>query len=337
MAQPLKKMFSGRLIMAGVNGVLPDSDTAMLIREYGVCNFIIFKRNVQEGPGRLAELTSKIRILCRSEGLPEPIFAVDQEGGKVQRLTSPHWEHIASNRSAAGSGHPHEAAGIQAENAASMLENAGIDLNLAPVLDLSGPADNGVLQERTYSHIPAVTAELGRIYIETLQSKGIGATAKHFPGIGMVGQDPHDKRPFVDLSETKIMQDALPFKEAVSAGVAAVMTSHVVYRGIDPENPATFSQKIATELLRKRFGFKGMLITDDLEMGGITGYDKIGDAALRALKAGHDMILVCHETERVVEAVTAIDEGVKKGTITEDRIHEAAARVDALRRWRKDF
>ena len=334
MAQPLKERFSGRIIMAGINGVTPDHDTAMLIKEFGVCNFIIFNRNVNEGPERLLELTSEIRVMCSKEGLPEPLFAVDQEGGKVQRLNSPFWHHISSNRSAASAQNPEEAVRLQAESAAEMLKEAGIDLNLAPVLDLSGPADNGVLMERTYSDLPAVTSDLGMIYIESLQAMGVGATAKHFPGIGMVRQDPHEKRPVVDADQDRIMEDAMPFMKAVSSGVAAMMTSHVVYRGIDTENPATFSFKISTELLRNRFGFKGVLITDDLEMGGIIGYDTIGNAATKALNAGHDMILVCHETERVVEAVTAIDEGVKKGLIQEDRLLEADARVDVLRKWR---
>ncbi len=334
MAQPLKKMFSGRLIMAGINGIDPDRETAMLVRDYGVCNFIIFRRNVLQGPERLQNLVSSVRRMCREEGLPEPVFAVDQEGGTVQRLAAPFWCDIQSNRSAAASLDAASAIKQQALSAASVLSSVGIDLNLAPVLDLSGRADNGVLRERTYSHDPDVTARLGNIYIETLQSEGVGATAKHFPGIGRVEQDPHERRPVVDAGKGCIIKDAGPFRAAVHSGVKAMMTSHVIYKGLDPDNPATFSQGIATRLLRDEFCFEGMLVTDDLEMGGVTGYGSIGHAAVKAVEAGHDLILVCHEARRVVEAVTALERELLKDGGFMRRVEEAAERIDAFRKWR---
>ncbi|MBW2081025.1 MAG: beta-N-acetylhexosaminidase [Deltaproteobacteria bacterium] len=325
-----KKAPLGQLLMIGIPGTDLDLESLSLIKEYGVGNFILFSRNARGGPDKTKKLCDDLNEACADAGLPLPLIAVDQEGEPVQRLGPPFWPEISSNEEVVLSKNSEIQANIQAETAAKILNSLGIKLNLAPVLDLSPAGTEGVLKGRTYGADPREVSILGEKYIQTLQANGVGATAKHFPGIGRVEKDPHFQRPVVTVSRETLMHEMSPFRKAVKAGVKAVMTSHVVFPSLDRDVPATFSKIIVNELLRRELDFKGLLLTDDLEMGGITGHGSLGEAAVRAILAGHDLLLICEMAQKVREALEALDKAWSQGILDTGKLDLSLKRIARL-------
>ncbi|MBW1964687.1 MAG: glycoside hydrolase family 3 protein [Deltaproteobacteria bacterium] len=325
-----KKAPLGQLLMIGIPGTDLDPESLSLIKEYGVGNFILFSRNARGGPDKTKKLCDDLNEACADAGLPLPLIAVDQEGEPVQRLGPPFWPEISSNEEVVLSKNSEIQANIQAETAAKILNSLGIKLNLAPVLDLSPAGTEGVLKGRTYGADPREVSILGEKYIQTLQANGVGATAKHFPGIGRVEKDPHFQRPVVTVSKETLMHEMSPFRKAVKAGVKAVMTSHVVFPSLDRDVPATFSKIIVNELLRNELDFKGLLLTDDLEMGGITGHGSLGEAAVRAILAGHDLLLICEMAQKVREALEALDKAWSQGILDTGKLDLSLKRISRL-------
>jgi len=318
--------------MTGLPGTDLDDDTLSLIENNGISNFILFRRNACRGQAALTALVKKLCRVCIGAGLPEPIIATDQEGGEVQRLGPPHWQAIPSNRAATVADAPETSVARQAETAAEILSSSGINMNLAPVLDIASPDMDAFLENRCYGTDPAGVSRAGDIYIRTIQARGIAAAAKHFPGIGRVKSDPHYNRPVVTCPPEILLQETAPFQTGISSGVMAVMTSHVIFTGLDPHHPATFSRIIARDLLRRSMGFKGVLFTDDLEMAGIALYDHIGDAAVKAFVAGHDILLICHRASKVREVLEALDTARRQGILTDDMIQRSLDRIGRLRK-----
>ncbi len=317
----------GTFFMIGLPGPDLDPSILSLMQEYGVGNFIIFGRNIKGGPAGLRRLCTDIRDACLKNGLPDPFIAVDQEGGAVQRLAPPQWPPLVSNKEAGSSRSPEKAVRTQARIAAKTLIRTGINLNLAPVLDVSGPHTDSVLKDRCYGNDPGQIASLGAQYIEELQRWGIGATAKHFPGIGRVGKDPHKRRPVVEADLETILEEMEPFRRANLVDVTAMMTSHVIYTALDSTGPATFSKRIATGLLRKEIGFPGILVTDDLEMGGVTRYGSMEEAAIKAFVAGHDIVLLCNTPGKTKKCLQVFAEAMRNGRIDAHRLNESAKRI----------
>ncbi len=321
----------GTLIMAGIEGTALNAETVNLIRDYGVGNFIIFKRNVSEGPESLKRLCEDLKDTCEHVGLPSPIIGVDQEGGGVQRLGPPLWDSLPSASATGTATNPKKAVTELAGRTGTMLNDAGINMNLAPVLDIAGPAAKGVLKGRCFGSDPNAVAQAGVWYIRTIQGLSIAAVAKHFPGIGMVRVDPHRQRPVVDANADTVAAQLTPFRLAINAGVSAAMTSHVIFPALDSKYPATCSRTIAHDLLRKEMGFQGVLITDDMEMGGITEYGTVEEAAVMAFLAGHDLLLVCHRPDRIRATVNKIQAICKQDGIAKKRLEASLERMDQLR------
>ncbi len=318
--------------MAGLPGPTLTPEIRRLIQEHGLCNFVLFKRNVDGGIEQAKALCQELKELCYREGLPPPVISADQEGGKVQRLAPPHWPPIPGNSEVAEALDPLSAVDQQVDDTVESLKSIGISLNLAPVLDVCPRNTKGVLEGRSYGSDPKMVSYLGLAYIRKLQFMGIGATAKHFPGIGRVEQDPHVKRPVISTDVKTIFKELMPFEYAIEMAVQAIMTSHVVYTGLDPSNPVTFSKNIVTDLLRNKMGYNGVVLTDDLEMGGITDYGSVGDAAVEALIAGHDLLLICHNPERVAEAMEALYTALEQGRLAEHEIEFHLNRVERMRK-----
>jgi beta-N-acetylhexosaminidase len=171
---------------------------------------------------------------------------------------------------------------------------------------------------------------LGEKYIRTLQANGVGATAKHFPGIGRVKRDPHFQKSQVIASKETLIKEMLPFRQGIQAGVRAVMTSHVVFPSLDPDEPATFSRIIVNQFLRHEMGFQGPLLTDDLEMKGITSYGSLGEAAVKAVMAGHDILLICHRIKKAKEALYALEQAWAQGILNKSELELSLSRIAGL-------
>ena len=319
----------GRLFMCGMPGTRVDRETERLIRKVHPSGVILFSRNV-EGPVQLAGLCRRLQeIALDAHGTPL-ILAVDQEGGRVARLKAPFTE-FPGNESIGRSESPEAQAEAFARTTAEEMGLVGLNMDLAPVLDVGrGPVEEH-LRGRTFGEDPRRVADLGSIVIRTLQAGGIMAVAKHFPGLGRTAEDPHVRLPEILLEEGELETvNLVPFRAAVEEGVAAVMTSHAVYPSIDPGTPATLSEAVLKGLLRERLGYDGLIITDDLEMGAIASGWGVPEGAAAAFAAGADILLVCEDQGLVAEAQAVIRSKLLHGEVPMGRLHRSLGRVQRV-------
>lgn len=321
----------GRLFMVGFPGIRLDDSTLRLITEQGINNFILFRRNV-ESPAQVGALCRELKEACRRSGLPTPLISIDQEGGTVARLPRP-FTQFDDARTLAESADPEKALGHYVTACVAELSEAGINMNLAPVLDVCPAGQGYFMEKRVLGEDPEQVGRLGAYVINGLQQGGIAACGKHFPGLGAAKLDPHLQLPVVTRSLAQIKEiDLVPFQRAVAAGLAAIMTSHTIYTDLDPRTPATLSKIVLQGLLRDELGFDGLIITDDLEMGAIENDRSVAGAAVQAFVAGADMLLICHDHEKVRQAHDALMQAVATGEVGLRQCDDALRRVSLVRR-----
>jgi beta-N-acetylhexosaminidase len=288
---------AGQRLMVGFVGTELNTDLRYLIRELHVGGIILFSRNVQS-PEQLYALCASTQAFAKSCGQPPLFIAVDQEGGQVARLKAPFTEFP---------GNPNVTSVSDAEHFASVtafeLAGVGINMNLAPVLDVVPENFDGVMKGRAFGSDPEQAGLLGGTVIETLQQRNIMAVAKHFPGIGRTTVDSHKDLPFLDAKTESLMAyDLIPFVEAISRNVTGIMLSHICYRDLDPDWPASISYSIARELLRNTLGFSGLVLTDDLDMGAVNGRFSLEKIVTNVFKADIDLALICHTVSKMQQA-----------------------------------
>jgi beta-N-acetylhexosaminidase len=294
------------LLMIGFEGKSLPSLLARQIRGGAVGGIILFSRNV-ETPRQVRDLCRQIRSAARG-GQPAPLIAIDQEGGRVMRLTAPGFTRFPPARcySLFRSRSSHMA-GAAGEAMGKELRAIGVDIDFAPVLDVDSNPENPVIGDRAFSSDPETAAELGIAFVRGLLSRGVLPVGKHFPGHGDTASDSHKVLPVVRSSrDTLLTREILPFRRAILEGIPALMTAHVLYPALDREFPATLSKKILGGLLRKQLRFRGAVFSDALEMKAIAGLFGIGDAAVQAVSAGCDIVLVCRGEKVQEEAGEAI-------------------------------
>ncbi len=316
----------GQMCMFGFFGDTPSDNLKTLIHEYNIGNVIVFARNFKNA-AVLRKLTSEIYTLY---DIP-PLISIDQEGGVVTRITEGA-SLLPGNMAVAATGDPANALEY-GEILGTELRALGINLNLAPVLDINRKGNPGI-GVRSFGENADVVSRFGIEVIKGLQKNGVHATAKHFPGIGSAELDTHFWTPVINLSKEQLEEvDLIPFKEAIKAGTDCVMTSHASFPAYSGESgiPATFSHEIMTELLRDNLGFEGVLITDDMEMGGAEGDKTFEESILAAVKAGADLVCVCHDFNKQKSAVKTIVNAVKSGDIQEERIDQSLERIFKLK------
>lgn len=317
------------VLLAGFAG--PDVPSWLpRLHEQGLGGICLYGDNV--APGReLAGLARAVRAVA-----PTAVLAVDEEGGDVTRL------HLATGSpyaAPAALGRYDDAAvtRLVAEGIGAELAAAGIGLDLAPCADVNSDPRNPVIGTRSFGDDPQVVARHVVAFVGGLAAAGVVACVKHFPGHGATTTDSHHALPRVRAPRQVLDErELVPFRAAVAAGVPAVMTSHVVLDALDPERPATFSRAVLTGLLREELGFDGVVVTDALDMAGAGGLQRLGASAVQALRAGADLLCLGpapdeHGMVPVRTAVRAIVEAVRSGELPEDRLLEAATRVDRLR------
>lgn len=320
----------GQLFMVGLPGLALDDSTRQLIQQYGINNFIYFRRNVTS-PEQIKQLSKDLCLACKESGLPPPLIAIDQEGGSVTRLPAP-FTQFPDARALADSEEPEKALIDYAQVCSSELKSIGVNYNLAPVLDVCVAGKKYFMERRSLGDDSKNVSRLGRVVIQEMQANGIAACAKHFPGLGTAVVDPHFQLPFVTKPEAALCSDDLPpFQEAIAIGVASIMTSHTIYQNLDPEKPATLSTQILTNLLRHDLGYEGVVITDDLEMGAIAKERDLGNAAVQAFKAGADMLLICQSHEKAIDSLQKTAAAVSKNPELVMRMEESIHRVGTMR------
>jgi beta-N-acetylhexosaminidase len=313
-------------IFPGFNGAAVPEWLERLLAD-GLGGVVLFARNVLS-PEQLAELTASLRA-----ERPDLLIAVDEEGGDVTRLEAATGSSFPGNL-ALGAVDDTELTRRVAAAIGGELAAVGANLDLAPVADVIVDPANPIVGVRSFGPDPRLVGRHVAAFVEGLQSVGVAACAKHFPGHGETAKDSHLELPTAEADRETLLARALPpFAAAVEAGVCAVMTAHVRFPALDPE-PATVSAGLIG-LLRSELGFTGLVMTDALEMRAITGTVGLEEGAVRALAAGADALcLGADRTPSEVEAVpAAVVEAVRVGRLSEERLREAAARVGKLASW----
>src|SRR5437588_8725585 len=306
----------GQLFMLGFHGTEVSKDLRTLFQHYHPGGVILFSRNLQE-PSQAAHLVNALQKLAPAM----PLFvAIDQEGGRVARL--PKGFTVFPGQGALGRAGTVELAYSFAEVTAKELRAIGVNMNLTPVLDINSNPENPIIGDRAFGNDPLQVETLGLAVIAGLQDNGVLACGKHFPGHGDTAADSHKELPTVSHGLDRLHEIELrPFVHCFHNGLAAVMTAHVRYPALDPEHPATLSQAILTDLLRTQLQFKGLVLTDDLEMRAILDDHSIEAAAIRALNAGADILLICKDADPQAAALEAVDRAPKDGDVAAVR-HE---------------
>ena len=300
------EQLAGQRLMAGFSGTTLNADLKFLIKRLKAGGIILFSRNL-ETPEQIKHLCEDIQTYARLCEQPPLFIAVDQEGGQVARLKEPFTQFP---------GNPHmdteEDAIHFAEVTAAELTRVGINMNMAPVMDVAPDEINSIMAKRAFGGNPAWVARLGVKVIEHLQYNNIIAVAKHFPGIGRTILDSHMDLPMLDDDMSAIEKtDLVPFKAGIQHGVSGVMLSHIFYKKLDPQWPASLSDKIARVLLREQMGFDGLVLTDDLDMGAIVKHYDIQTAIQRILAAEIDLVLICHKGPNIEIAYKELLQGIK--------------------------
>jgi beta-N-acetylhexosaminidase len=312
----------GQLLIAGFDGLTVPIELKSIAREFGLGGVILFARNISE-PEQVAELCYDAARLAGDTPL---WVSVDQEGGRVARLRAPftEWPPMAT---IGRSGDAALAARFSKALAAE-LRAVGITLDYAPVLDVFTNTRNQVIGDRALSAEAADVARLGAEIIKGLQGAGIAACGKHFPGHGDTVADSHLELPLVEHPVERLRQvELVPFKAAVDAEVAAIMTAHVLLPALDEERPATLSKRIVSGLLRDELSFGGLILSDDLEMKAVAAEYSVPSAAVLAIEAGCDGVLICSADYAAQwAALEAVIHAVEEERLREVRIEDAFKR-----------
>ena len=324
---------AGQRVLVGFEGLVPSVDVRTLIKQYAVGHVILFARNV-DGPEQVVDLVLELQAIGREAGQDLPLMiAVDQEGGRVARLREP-WTvwpplralgRLASDRYAEKMGRA----------LADELAPCGIRWDFAPVVDVDTNPNNPVIGDRSFGDDPGLVGRLGAAMIRGLQDGGVAACAKHFPGHGDTGVDSHLDLPVVTHSPSRLEDVELrPFRAALEAGVASVMTAHVLVPELDETLPATLSPLIIESLLRRQMNYDGVVVSDDMEMKAVAKGWRAGEAAVLAAQAGCDLLAVSKNPEAQVEAVEALVRARESDAIPGKAMDTAVTR---LRRLKEQF
>jgi beta-N-acetylhexosaminidase len=310
-----------RLLVVGFPGHEVDRDLAGLV-DAGVLGAILFGRNV----GTAAETARLVRDLKSRAGRPFPV-SVDQEGGRVARLRGAPYTALPPMRAIGHRGDAETARRV-GKLLAFELRATGFDWDFAPVLDVDSNPANPVIGDRSFGSDPADVARLGVALAEGMERSGVASCGKHFPGHGDTLQDSHLTLPVLEHGLERLEAvELVPFRDYSRAGLASVMTAHVRFPALGEDVAATMSRASITGLLRQRIGFQGVVVSDDLEMKAIADPEA---AAVEAVSAGVDVLLVCHHAavqHRVLDALVA---AVRRGQLPEERLRDAHARIDLL-------
>ncbi|GKZ14638.1 beta-N-acetylhexosaminidase [Haladaptatus sp. T7] len=315
----------GQLFVAGFDGTTPTAAIEELVSERHLGGVIYFSRNV-ESPGQLRTLSRTLQGFV-PHGKPPLLLSIDQEGGRVARLP---WGTELPSAMALGATDDPELASRAGRAVGSELRALGVDIDLAPVLDVNNNPDNPVIGVRSFGERPERVAELGAAFADGLQDAGVVACGKHFPGHGDTAVDSHLDLPVIDHDRERLDAVELkPFRRAIDAGIGAIMTTHVAFPTIaeDAERPATLSPRVVTGLLREELSFDGLVVTDCMEMKAIA--DGVGtvEGCVQAVEAGCDQLCVSHTPAKQRAAIDAVIEAVESGRIAESHIDAAVRRV----------
>ncbi|MCB0327208.1 MAG: beta-N-acetylhexosaminidase [Bdellovibrionales bacterium] len=323
------KKAAGQLFLMGLAGPSISAQEKKIISEFQIGGAIYFARNV-ESPAQVRslsyELYQALEVL--------PLIGIDQEGGRVARLHQPFTEfpgndylgkHYKKSKDA-------KLARLQAAAMAVELKSVGINLNFTPVVDVHSNPNNPIIGPRAFCSDPKNVAALAKITIQEYKKQSVVCCAKHFPGHGDTDVDSHLTLPLIRASQ-KVLEERelLPFKTCISESVPTIMTAHIMFPALDRKYPATLSKKILQGLLREKMGYKGLIISDDMEMKAIAENWSIPQACVMALQAGVDLVLVCKSLEELSASYDAVVKAIESKKLSQERVSQALRRISRLK------
>ncbi|WP_242821420.1 beta-N-acetylhexosaminidase [Candidatus Arthromitus sp. SFB-rat-Yit] len=311
----------GQLFIVGFDGEsnLTQEDI-LLINDYKVSGFIFFRRNIQSSD-QVVKLINEIKTINKN-GSNIPMFlSLDQEGGTVTRLPN----EIIKFKSARDIGkinneqYAYDTARVMGE----LVHSLGFNMNFAPVLDVYTNPENTVIGSRAFSSDKEIVSKLAVATMKGLKDSGVIAVGKHYPGHGDTKEDSHYELPIVNHDYERVKDIELyPFKMAIENGIDSILVSHLLYKNIDSENIATLSKVFLDDILMRELRFRGIVITDDMIMNGLTKNNSITEACLKALQAGVDILLIGSGYQNIVDSINFIKNAVLNGEISEFEIEK---------------
>jgi beta-N-acetylhexosaminidase len=316
-----KPELSGQIFIFGYEGLSPSEEFFRFIKDWNLGGVIIFSENI-ESPNQIKDVISRIK----SNSEISPFVMIDQEGGRKNRIT----DDFPTFHSNKYYGEKEDEKGLYDAYriTAQSLRELGINVNLAPVIDVLTNQKNQVITERSFGNNAQKVSELCQVAVEAMHKGKILSCAKHFPGIGDIQTDPHQEMPENKNPKERFEKiDFPPFKTAIQSGVDFIMTTHVKCPFLDPESPASLSKVICTDILKKDLGYEGLVITDDMGMGAIKRNFDIPQACEKAYFAGNDLILLCHEYEKQREILERFFKLLKDNKIEEKVFSETLDKI----------
>lgn len=321
---------AGQRLMVGFDGIVLDDTLKFYIDTIKIGGIILFSRNMGS-PQQVQDLCGDAQAYAHRCGQPPLFIGIDQEGGVVARLKPPFTQF---------EGNPHmvkEADAAQfALTTANELNQVGVNMNMAPVLDVLPGKGDSVMKDRSFGNTPEHVASMGKTVIDTFQQNHIMAVAKHFPGIGRTVLDSHLDLPDLDTDLAELTsRDMMPFQSAIDTRVAGIMLSHIRYQSLDPQWPASLSPLITDDILRRKMGFQGLILTDDLDMGAIAKHYELTDIVNQCLSATVDILLICHPGPKIESAFHLLinDQAGNE----EDLMAKEAAAMERIGKCKREF
>jgi beta-N-acetylhexosaminidase len=323
------KLKPGSFLVAGFSGLTAPPLLEKLILEEDLGGVILFSRNMKS-PEQVQELCVRLQHLKSKVSSIPLLIAVDQEGGFVTRF--PEGIKPIPCAWAQKKGGRIEWTRELYEITGQRLKNLGINCNFAPVLDVVRENTPSIIGIRSFSSDPDKVAKFGLAAVTGTHTAGILSCGKHYPGLGRALLDPHQKLPVIPASKRSLLDnDLVPFKKIIPKGLYLLMTSHACYPAFgDKSLPATFSSKINSDLLRKRLHYNGVLICDDLEMGAIAALWPLEEAAILALCSGADMLMICHNLDKVPAVIRAVKKGLQGNTLPKIQMLQSRIRINRM-------
>lgn len=316
---------AGRLLVTGFDGPELSVRTREALRRGERAGCILFKRNL-ETAAQTRALTASIQAATSTTA----VIAIDEEGGRVSRLP-PGEARLPPMRMLGAIGDADLVFDAGRAIGARLFE-LGFNLDFAPILDVDSNPANPVIGDRSFGANPERVAELAAAFARGLNAGSVLSCGKHFPGHGDTDKDSHFDLPIIRHDRARLDRVELaPFRIASAEKIDSIMSAHVVIEALEPGEPATFSKRAMTDLLRSELGFEGVLVSDDLEMRAVSARCHAGEAALRAIRAGCDLLLVCKSEDEADRAHAALTKEIASSTEFAARAEEAGARVDKLR------
>lgn len=318
----------GQMLVVGIDGYNLNSNTKNLLDKHKVGGIIVMGENVQDSK-QLLSLINEIKKENQKNKIPL-FMTIDEEGGRVTRMPK-EFKKLPSNKVIGQINNPtfsYKLGSVIAEE----IKAFGFNMDFAPVLDINSNPRNLVIGDRAFGAKASIVSSLGIQTMKGIQNQNIIPAVKHFPGHGDTLVDSHKGLPSVsnDLKRLKSLE-LIPFSEAIKNNADVVMIAHILLPKIDKDNPSSMSKIIITDILRKELKFEGVVITDDMTMGAIVKNYPIGEAAVKSVSAGADIVLVCHGYNNEIEVINTLKNAVVKGEISEERIDESVYRILKLK------